>query len=81
MEKSIGIVRNLDELGRIVLPMELRNKLGIKEKDPIEIFTKGSSIILQKYEQSCIFCGSSKDLMEYKEKLICEDCIRKISNL
>ena len=80
MEKSIGIVRNLDELGRIVLPMELRNKLGIKEKDPIEIFTKGSSIILQKYEQSCIFCGSSKDLTEYKEKLICENCLKNIKN-
>ncbi len=81
MEKSIGIVRNLDELGRIVLPMELRNKLGIKEKDPIEIFTKGSSIILQKYERSCIFCGSSEKLVTYSDKLVCNKCLEKLQKL
>ncbi len=68
--KSTGIVRKVDELGRVVIPIELRNKFDIKEKDPIEIYVEGSSIILKKFEPNCIFCGSSKNLVEYKEKLI-----------
>ena len=58
--KSTGIVRRVDELGRVVIPIELRNKFNISEKDPIEIYVDGSSIILKKYEQSCIFCGTQK---------------------
>ncbi len=56
MKKSTGIVRKLDVLGRIVLPMELRNQLNLHEKDPIEIFIDGSSIILKKYEPNCVLC-------------------------
>ncbi len=56
MRKSTGIVRKLDVLGRIVLPMELRNQLNLSEKDPIEIFVDGSSIILKKYEPNCVLC-------------------------
>lgn len=59
--KSTGIVRRVDELGRVVIPIELRNKFGITEKDPMEIYVDGSSIILKKYEPNCIFCGSSKN--------------------
>ncbi len=81
MIKSTGIYRKVDELGRIVIPMELRNKLGIVEKDPLEIFVDGSSIILKKYNPNCIFCGSSKDLFSYNDKLICTKCKDKISNL
>lgn len=81
MVKSTGIVRKVDELGRIVLPIELRNKLGIAEKDPIEIYVDGSSIILRKYEPNCIFCGNSKDLMAYNDKLVCKKCQEKLSNL
>ncbi len=77
--KSTGIVRRVDELGRVVIPIELRNKFGISEKDPIEIYVDGSSIILRKYEQNCIFCGNSKKLVEYKEKLICDKCLEKLS--
>ena len=66
--KSTGIVRRVDELGRVVIPIELRNKFGIAEKDPIEIYVDGSSIILKKYEPNCVFCGSSKKLMDYKGK-------------
>ena len=76
--KSTGIVRKVDELGRVVIPIELRNNLGIKEKDPIEIFVDGSSIVLKKYEPNCIFCGNSKNLMTYNDKLICEKCAEKI---
>ena len=67
--KSTGIIRRVDELGRIVIPIELRNKLKIAEKDPIEIYVDGSSIILRKFEPNCIFCGNSKKLSEYKGKI------------
>ena len=79
--KSTGIVRKVDELGRIVIPIELRNKLDIAIKDPIEIFVEGSSIILRKYEPNCVFCGGSKELSSYKDKLVCSKCLNKLSNL
>ncbi len=77
--KSTGIVRRVDELGRVVIPIELRNKFDIKIKDPIEIFVDGSSIVLKKYEPNCIFCGGAKNLINYNDKLVCEKCIGKIS--
>ena len=76
--KSTGIVRKIDELGRIVLPMELRNKLKIKEKDPMEIYVDGSSIILKKFESTCTFCGNKKNLISYKDKLICDKCLNSM---
>lgn len=81
MIKSTGIVRKVDELGRIVIPMELRTKLGIAEKDPLEIFVDGNSIILKKCNSSCTFCGSTKDLLSFDDKLICSKCKEKISKL
>ena len=77
--KSTGIIRKIDDLGRIVLPMELRKKLGIDQRDPIEIYVDGDAIILKKHETACIFCGSNKNLIEYKGKHICGDCAKKIS--
>ena len=77
--KSTGIVRNVDELGRIVLPIELRRTLGIEEKDRIEIFVDGESIILRKYQPACIFCDNAKDIINYKGKNICPDCIRAMN--
>lgn len=79
--KSTGIVRKVDELGRVVIPIELRNKFEIKEKDQIEIYVDGSCVVLKKYEPNCIFCGNTKDLIEYKDKLICNACSSKISDL
>lgn len=79
--KSTGIIRKADELGRIVIPVELRNKFGIAEKDPIEIFVEGSLIILKKHEPNCVFCGKSKELSEYKDKLICRKCLEGLSNI
>lgn len=79
--KSTGIVRKVDELGRVVIPIELRNKFGISEKDPIEIYVEGSSIILRKYEPNCIFCGSNKKLVEYKGRLICNKCANQIVDM
>lgn len=77
--KSTGIVRKVDELGRIVLPIELRRTLGIEEKDRIEIFVDGESIILRKYQPACIFCDNEKDIINYKGKNICPDCIRAMN--
>lgn len=79
--KSTGIVRRMDELGRVVIPIEIRNKFDIKEKDPIEIYVDGSSIILKKFEPNCVFCGNSKNLVEYNDKLICNKCAKKIADL
>lgn len=77
--KSTGIVRKVDELGRIVLPIELRRTLDIAERDALEIYVDGASIILRKYEPACIFCGNSKDVVNYKGKNICGDCMRELS--
>ena len=77
--KSTGIVRKVDELGRIVLPIELRRTLGIEEKDRIEIFVDGESIILRKYQPACIVCDNAKDIINYKGKNICPDCIRAMN--
>ena len=77
--KSTCIVRKVDELGRIVLPIELRRTLGIEEKDRIEIFVDGESIILRKYQPACIFCDNAKDIINYKGKNICPDCIRAMT--
>lgn len=76
--KATGIVRRVDELGRVVIPIELRNKFDIQIKDPIEIFVDGNSIVLKKYEPNCIFCGNSKGLIDYNDKLICTKCAEKI---
>lgn len=79
--KSTGIVRKVDELGRIVLPIELRRTLDIAEKDSLEIYSDGASIVLKKYEQACVFCGGVKDIVNYKGKNICEDCRKELKNL
>ena len=79
--KSTGIIRRVDELGRVVIPSEIRNQFNIVEKDPIEIYVDRSSIILKKFEPNCIFCGNTKNLIEYNDKLICEDCSKKIADL
>ena len=77
--KSTGIVRRVDELGRVVIPIELRNKFYIQVKDPIEIYVQENTIVLKKYEPNCIFCGNSKNLISYNDKLICKKCAEKIS--
>jgi len=73
--KSTGIVRKIDELGRIVLPIELRRVLDIAEKDPMEIFVTDESIVLKKYHPSCVFCTTSSDLIQYRGKLVCPTCL------
>ena len=79
--KATGIVRKVDELGRIVLPIELRRTLGIEIKDPIEIYVDGDYILLKKYEPACIFCGNAKDVTRIHDKNVCADCIKELKKL
>ncbi|MBR1843077.1 MAG: AbrB/MazE/SpoVT family DNA-binding domain-containing protein [Oscillospiraceae bacterium] len=79
--KATGIIRKVDELGRIVLPIELRRSLDIDVKDPIEIYTDGDRIVLKKYTQTCSFCGKSKDVVSFRDRLVCRKCIEEISSL
>ena len=76
--KSIGIVRRVDELGRIVLPIELRRTLDIREKDTLEIFVEGSQVVLKKYRPTCIFCDSARDISVFRGKNICPKCLREL---
>ncbi len=76
--KSTGIVRKIDELGRIVLPKEIRNTFGISEKDPVEIYTDDDKIVLVKYQPSCIFCGNAEDVIYFGGKRVCRACIEKM---
>lgn len=79
--KSTGIVRRVDELGRIVIPKELRRSFSINEKDPLEIFVEEDTIILKQYRPLCYICGGSSDLKSYKDRKICSDCREELSNL
>lgn len=81
MMKATGIVRKLDNLGRVTLPIELRRSLNLDLKDPVEIFVDGDSIILKKYEPRDIFTGDSKDLIEYQGKMISKDTIRELAKI
>ncbi|MCM0758069.1 AbrB/MazE/SpoVT family DNA-binding domain-containing protein [Sporomusa sphaeroides DSM 2875] len=79
--KSTGVTRKVDELGRVVLPIELRRTLDIAEKDALEIFVDGDRIILRKYEPACIFCGQADSVANFKGKNICSECVGKMSML
>ncbi|MDF2841685.1 MAG: transcriptional regulator, AbrB family [Herbinix sp.] len=73
--KNTGMVRKLDDLGRVTLPMELRRTMDIAKRDALEIFTEGESIILRKYEsKKCVFCGKTNDIEEFKNKFVCREC-------
>ena len=78
--KSTGIVRPVDELGRIVLPIEIRKNLEIKPKDSLEIFIDENKIVLQKYQPACIFCHEVNHVIYFNGKRICSDCIEKLKN-
>ena len=79
--KSTGIVRKVDELGRIVLPIELRRTLDIEIKDSLEIYVDDSRIILKKYEPTCIFCGESNNVITYNDKNVCKNCLENLKNI
>lgn len=77
--KSTGIVRKVDELGRIVLPIELRRTLDIAEKDSLEIYVDGPTIVLRKYQPACIFCEDAKNVISFRGKNVCTKCIKSLS--
>ena len=79
--RTTGIVRKLDDLGRIVLPIELRRTLDIAERDELEIYLEDDKVILKKFEPSCIFCGSTRGLVTYCEKNVCASCIQKMNQI
>ncbi|MDO9556661.1 MAG: AbrB/MazE/SpoVT family DNA-binding domain-containing protein [Coriobacteriia bacterium] len=73
-----GIVRRVDDLGRIVIPMELRRTLGINVKDPLSISVEGERIILEKYRNACVICASQENISQFKGRSICDACIKEI---
>lgn len=75
-----GIIRSLDSLGRLVIPKELRSSLGIREGSEVEIFAEDERIILRKFDPSCTFCGMTEELMEFRGKLICRDCLEQLKS-
>ena len=79
--KSTGIVRKVDDLGRVVFPIEMRKTMDIEPKDPIEIYVEGDRIIFKKYESGCHFCGEMKDNTYFKEKLVCETCVEELKEV
>ena len=76
--KSTGIVRKVDELGRLCIPAELRRTLSIEEGDTLEIFVEGEEMVLRKYQAGCIFCGEFKDITSFKNKIVCKKCIKEL---
>ena len=73
--KATGIVRKVDELGRVVIPIELRRVLEINVRDGLEIFVENDRIVLHKYEPACVFCGSADELINLKGKNVCKECL------
>lgn len=76
--KSTGVVRKLDDLGRIVIPIELRRTMDIGLRDTLEIFVEDDKIILKKYHPACVFCNDARDVVSYKDKLICQRCLDEL---
>ena len=77
--KATGIIRNIDELGRIVIPKELRKKMDMKSSQPIEIYVDDDRIILTKYVPSCIFCDGSENVTLFKGKRVCAACVEEMT--
>jgi len=80
MRTTVGIIRKIDELGRIVVPIEIRRAFGIGSQDSVEIHTTGDGIMIKKHMDSCVFCGSSDDLIMFKEKTICPGCAKSVAD-
>lgn len=79
--KSTGIVRRVDELGRVVLPIELRRTLDIEEKDALEIYTEGDRVIMKKYEPACVFCSGTRGVVSFRGKIVCAGCLKELKDL
>jgi AbrB family transcriptional regulator, transcriptional pleiotropic regulator of transition state genes len=76
---TTGIIRHLDELGRIVIPIEIRKRFGLGEKDPLEISLQDETIMLSRPQTSCVFCGRRTQLEEHRGRPVCRSCIAELS--
>jgi AbrB family transcriptional regulator, transcriptional pleiotropic regulator of transition state genes len=74
-----GVVRHIDELGRIVIPSEIRKRFGFGDKDPVEITVKGDTILLSRPQAACVFCGRDERLNEHRGRLVCAPCVTELS--
>ena len=79
--RATGIVRNIDELGRVVIPKELRNKMDMHEGSAVEFFTEDGKICLRRFYRGCHFCGGNVDVIEFKDKLVCDACLQELKNV
>ena len=76
---TTGIIRNLDELGRIVIPIEIRKRFGLTERDPLEISVKDQTILLSRPKTVCVFCGASRSVEEHRGQGVCKSCIAELT--
>lgn len=76
--KSVGIVRKIDNLGRLCLPVEIRRILGLKLNSPMEFYMDGENVVIRKYAPSCVFCKSEENTVKFGDKLICPECLNSI---
>ena len=80
--KSTGMIRPVDKMGRVVIPKEMREYLGVEdEKDSFEIYLQGRTLYLRKFQPACIFCGNIKDSIEYNNIIVCKDCVDKLREI
>ena len=79
--ENMGYSRRVDELGRVVLPIEIRRRLGIEERDALDISLDKDRIIMKKWQQACVFCGSEISVDTYKEKQVCKSCAGELKKL
>jgi transcriptional pleiotropic regulator of transition state genes len=78
--KATGIVRRIDDLGRVVIPKEIRRTMRIREGDPLEIFTDGENVVLRKYNPACVFCGDASDVIYFNSKRVCRKCLEQLKS-
>lgn len=79
--KDTGVVRKIDPLGRLVIPIEVRRELGLNENEPVEMYVENKRVIIEKYNPSCLICGETENVKKINEKSICDSCINKIKEL
>ena len=73
-----GVIRRVDELGRIVIPVEIRKRFGIADRDALEISVQGDSIVLSRPHDECVFCGAEHGLSKHRGRRICPDCLAEL---